>query len=243
MGPYANRDRLVVFDADGTIIDAFGAIAQTFLQHGMALGDLERFQKRRRLLKYLGGLREFPNNLRRQFGKQSRKQLLTTLTDYYRDEARLYPGIVELLHTLLDAPNVRVGLITRNVTIDPQETLGCLFRRHGVDLGDFDHFACLPLREQKTGELRRARERLAVSPARTIACGDEHGDYLAAIAAGVYPLIVSYGFEDRARLHEGFGVPVEQIADSPAEFCAHLLHALDLPEAGSSGQGSLMAAA
>ena len=229
--------------ANSPVIDAFGAIAETFLQHGMALGDLGRFQKRRRLLKYLGGLREFPNNLRRQFGKQSRKQLLSSLTEYYREEARLYPGIVDLLRALLDAPGIRVGLITRNVTIDPQETLARLFHRHGIDLGEFDHFACLPLHEQKTGELRRARERLQVSPARTIACGDEHGDYLAAIGAGVYPLIVSYGFEDRARLNEGYGVPAEQIADSPAEFCAHLLHALDLSAAGSSGQGSLMVAA
>ena len=61
---YANRERLVIFDADGTIIDAFHAIEQTFLTHGMAIGDLERFQKRRKLLKYLGGLREFPTNIR-----------------------------------------------------------------------------------------------------------------------------------------------------------------------------------
>ena len=47
MPAYASPNRLVIFDADGTIIDAFRAIEQTFLQHGMAIGDLERFQKRR----------------------------------------------------------------------------------------------------------------------------------------------------------------------------------------------------
>ena len=41
------RQHLVILDADGTTIDAFGAINRTFARHGMNLGDLERFQKRR----------------------------------------------------------------------------------------------------------------------------------------------------------------------------------------------------
>ncbi len=225
---YANRERLVIFDADGTIIDAFNAIEQTFLTHGMAIGDLERFQKRRKLLKYLGGLREFPTNLRRQFGKQNRKRLLATLTDFYRNEASLYPGIVSLLRVLLAAPDIRVGLVTRNVTVEPEVTLTCLFQRHGIDLGDFDYFACIPLREEKTGQLKLARERLAINPARAYACGDEYSDYMAAIGAGMYPFVVAYGFEDSERLIGDFGVPREVISTSPAEFSERLLHALDL---------------
>lgn len=229
---YANRERLVIFDADGTIIDAFQAIEQTFLTHGMAIGDLERFQKRRKLLKYLGGLREFPTNLRRQFGKQHRKRLLATLTEIYRNEASLYPGIVSLLRVLLAAPDIRVGLVTRNVTVEPEETLTCLFRRHGIDLGDFDYFSCIPLREEKTGQLKLARERLAINPARAYACGDEYSDYMAAISAGMYPFVVAYGFEDSERLISDFGVPREVISTSPAEFSERLLHALDLPAEG-----------
>lgn len=141
MGPYPNRDQLVIFDADGTTIDAFHAIEQSFLRHGMAIGDLERFQRRRKLFKYLGGLREFPNNLRQQFGKQNRKRLLETLTDFYRDEAVLYPGIAALLQTLIATPHVRIGMVTRNVTIDPEQTLRRLFARHAIDIDAFDHFA------------------------------------------------------------------------------------------------------
>jgi phosphoglycolate phosphatase len=47
MAQYKNMERLVIFDADGTTIDAFHAIQLTFLRHGMDIGDLERFQKRR----------------------------------------------------------------------------------------------------------------------------------------------------------------------------------------------------
>lgn len=229
MSAYANPNKLVIFDADGTIIDAFQAIEQTFLQHGMAIGDLERFQKRRKLLKYLGGLREFPTNLRKQFGKQSRKRLLATLTEFYRDDALLYPGIVALLHTLFADPGIYVGIVTRNVTLEPEETLRRLFARHGIDIRDFDFVACIPLGEDKTQELKRARERLGVNPARTYACGDEHSDYLAAIGAGIYPFVVAYGFEDRERLISGFGVPPEIVSASPEEFAGRLLHALDLP--------------
>jgi len=232
MPAYANPNRLVIFDADGTLIDAFRAIEQTFLRHGMAIGELERFQKRRKLLKYLGGLREFPTNLRKQFGKQSRKRLLATLTEFYRDEALLYPGIAKLLHTLFAEPGIHVGIVTRNVTVAPEETLRRLFARHGIDIGDFDYVACIALGEDKTDELKRARECLVVNPARTYACGDEHSDYLAAIRAGIYPFVVAYGFEDRERLISDFGVPHELVSASPEEFSERLLHALDLPAAG-----------
>jgi phosphoglycolate phosphatase len=228
MAEYKNLERLVIFDADGTTIDAFHAIELAFLQHGMDIGDLERFQRRRKLFKYLGGLREFPTNLRRQFGKQSRKRLLATLTDVYRHEARLYPGIESMLRTVLAVPDIRVGLITRNVTIEPKETLKCLFQRHGIDTGEFDYFACIPIKESKTEYLKHARQSFVINPARTYACGDEYSDYLAAIGAGTHPFVVSYGFEDSVRLTKKFGVPREVISTSPAEFVDRLLHALNL---------------
>lgn len=225
---YRSRDKLVIFDADGTTIDAFQAIATTFLRHGMDIGDLERFRKRRKLFKYLGGLRELPNNLRQQFGKQSRKKLLATLTEVYRHEARLFPGIAELITTLVDAPGIRVGLVTRNVTIEPEETLRQLFRRHGIDSEAFDYTACISLGEDKTTPIRAARQLFDINPARAHACGDEYRDYAAAIACGMHPLIASYGFEDAERLITGFGVPADVVVHSPAELAARLLHALDI---------------
>ena len=234
MAAYSTRERLVIFDADGTTVDAFHAIEATFLRHGMAIGDLDRFQKRRKLFKYLGGLREFPTNLRRQFGQQSRKQLLGTLTEVYRTEAELYPGIASLLQTLLAAQDVRVGLLTRNVTVEPEETLKQLFRRHDIDLSDFDYVACIPLGDDKTAEMKRVRALFAINPARAYACGDEFDDYLAAVGAGMHPFVVAYGSEDRLRLSERFGVPVELISATPADFSARLLDALDLPDGGSA---------
>lgn len=226
---YGSRDRLILFDADGTIVDAFSAIGAAFARNGMDIGDLVRFQKRRKLFKYLGGLREFPLNLKRQFGKQSRKRLLTSLTEIYREEAGLYPGLAELLRDLLAAPGVRVGLVTRNITHEPETTLKALFRRHGIDLDAFDFLACLPLNEDKTGQFKAARRQFDINPALAYACGDEHRDYAAALASGMYPFIVSYGFEDHARLTGNYKIPGEVVAESPAELCARVRHTFALP--------------
>ena len=86
------NERLVVLDADGTTINAFDAIGKTFALHGMGLGDLMRFQKRHNIFKYLGGLKEFPVNLRQQMSKKKRKVLIKTLTEIYREEGVCMPA-------------------------------------------------------------------------------------------------------------------------------------------------------
>ena len=228
---YTSRDRLIIFDADGTTIDAFGAIDKTFSRHGMDIGGLENFQKRRRLFKYLGGIREFPVNLKKQFGSQSRKKLLATLTEVYRNDADLYPGIAALFSDLIAAPDIRVGLVTRNITNDAEQTLRALFARSGVDLNALDFVHRIAVRDDKASQFKRMREQFDINPARCFTCGDEHHDYLAAIASGMQPFIVSYGFEGYQRLAVKFGIPSEVIARTPEIVCQRIRHALDLPAA------------
>ncbi|HEX8979998.1 MAG TPA: HAD family hydrolase [Parasulfuritortus sp.] len=225
---YRSKDRLIIVDADGTLIDAFAAIGTAFAQHGMNLGDLDRFQKRRHLFKYLGGIKEFPRNLAKHMGKHARRELLDSLTEIYREEAQLYPGMAELVRDLVETPGIRVGMVTRNVCHEPDATLARLFDRHGLDAGRLDFMHCLTLREAKGPYFKAIRERLDINPARAYACGDEHKDYAAALAAGIQPFIVSYGFESHARLTSKFAIPEEVIARTPEELSARLRHALDL---------------
>ena len=226
---YGSKDRLVILDLDGTLIDSFYALELTFERHGMDIGDLQRFQRRRKVLKYLGGLREFPRNLRRQLSKENRKQLKHTLTEIYRSEARVFPAVAALLQALIDTPDIRVGIVSRNVTTDPEETVRLVLERHGIDSHQLDFLTCIPLGEEKAAHFQAIRERFGINPSRAYACGDEYRDYTSAIGAGMHPFVVSYGFEDYERLAGNFGIPAELIAKSPHELVFRVCHALDLP--------------
>ncbi len=229
---YGRHRRLLILDADGTTIDAYSAIEAAFSLHGLSLGDEPRFQKRHHLFKYLGGLKEFPSILGRNLRKSSRAKIVQTLTDVYRSEARLYDGVAELIQSLVATPDVVVGLVTRNITNEPLETLGQLFKRHDIDIRELDFVAHIPLSETKTAQFRQIREQYVVNPALAYVCGDEHKDYLAALGTGMHPFMVSYGFEDHARLTGKFEIPAEIISRTPAELCERVSHALMLRPAG-----------
>ncbi|HSY26777.1 MAG TPA: HAD hydrolase-like protein [Burkholderiaceae bacterium] len=225
---FNSNKRLVILDADGTTIDAYTAIDKAFSLHGMALGDQERFQRRRHLFKYLGGLKEFPANLKKQLGKQKRKELISTLTEVYREEAQLYSGIAEMVQTLIDAPDVVVGMVTRNITNDPKQTLRLLFERHNIDVDALNFLVHIPLSDEKTNYFKAARLEYEINPALSYICGDEYKDYLAAMGSGMHPFMVSYGFEDIKRLTQKFNVPEEIISRTSDELNQRLLHALGL---------------
>lgn len=226
--PYTSNKRLIILDADGTTIDAYKAIEKAFSHHGMDLGGEESFQKRHNIFKYLGGLKQFPSNLRKNISKQHRKQIVDTLTDVYRNDATLYSGIPDFIRRLMAAPDVIVGLVTRNITNEPLETLGRLFARHDINIADFDFLVHVPLEEKKTLHFRQIREQFSVNPARAGICGDENKDYVAAVNTGMHPYIVSYGFENYARLTQKFEIPEEIISRTPKELCERVLHGLGI---------------
>jgi phosphoglycolate phosphatase len=223
-----STDNLIILDADGTTIDAFTAIERTFSHHRMNIGDLERFQKRRHLFKYLGGLKEFPKNLRQQLGKQKRTKLISTLTEIYREEALLYEHISPLVRSLIGRDGLRVGLITRNITSEPIVTLSRLFARHDIDVKELDFMIHLPLKEAKIDHFREVRDRYRINPAKVYACGDEKKDFEAAVGTGAHPFMVSYGFEDFERLTGKIGVPPEIISRMPSDLKERVSHALAL---------------
>ncbi|MGD2118187.1 MAG: HAD hydrolase-like protein [Chromatiales bacterium] len=224
-----SSDRLIILDADGTSIDAFNAIASTFAEHGMDIGDLSRFQKRHNLFKYLGGVKEFPKNLKKQLSTRNRQKLIATLTEVYREQACLYPDMREFIAELVAEPGVKVGVVTRNITNEPIDTLRVLFQREGVDIDALDFLVHIPLKESKAAVFRDLRKQYCINPALSYMCGDEYKDYKAALAAGIHPFMVSYGFEDFERLTQKFEVPEDIICRASTELTDRVRHALGLP--------------
>ena len=110
-----------------------------------------------------------------------------------------------------------------------------VLERHDIVAERMDFIHCIPLGDEKTPQFRAVRERFGINPARAFACGDEYRDYAAAIETGMHPLIVSYGFEDHARLTDDYSVPDEVIARTPEELAARLRHALDLDDPADQG--------
>ncbi|MBT3037312.1 MAG: HAD hydrolase-like protein [Candidatus Thiodiazotropha sp. (ex Ctena orbiculata)] len=220
--------RLIILDADGTTVDAFKAINMAFKAHNMNIGDIQRFQDRRKIFKYIGGLKEMPINLRKQLKEKQRSALINTLTEIYREQARLFDGMGWLINRLVTQPDLRVGMITRNITIEPEKTLRKLYRRNGVDDSGLDFLIHLPLKKQKLTAFQAIRESLKVNPARAYATGDEKCDYVAAVGTGMHPFMVSFGFESYQRLTKKIGVPAALISRQPHELKQRILHALDL---------------
>jgi phosphoglycolate phosphatase len=136
--------------------------------------------------------------------------------------------MVALLQDLINTPDIRVGIVSRNVTIEPEQTLAIVLRRHGIDSDQLDFIKCIPLGDGKAPQFRRIREKYGINPLRTYVCGDEYHDYSEANATGLQSIIASYGFEDYQRLVESFNIPPEVIAKTPAEMANRLRHALDL---------------
>lgn len=223
-----SADRLIILDADGTTVDAFSAINETFALHDMDIGDIERFQNRRHIFKYLGGIRELPKNLRKQLKGHKRSAIIETLTGIYREQVNLYEGVDDLINRLLQAPDIRVGIISRNITNEPEETLQRLYRRNGVEIDALDFLITLPLKEDKTPAFRAIRETFGINPARAFASGDEKRDFLAAVGSGMHPFMVSYGFESFERLTRRIGIPEELISRHPEAFKRRILHTFDL---------------
>ena len=166
-----------------------------------------------------------------EFGIPGRKQSISrisTLTGIYREQVNLYEGVGDLINRLLQAPDIRVGIISRNITNEPEETLQRLYRRNGVEIDALDFLITLPLKEDKTPAFRAIRETFGINPARAFASGDEKRDFLAAVGSGMHPFMVSYGFESFERLTRKIGIPEELISRHPAAFKRRILHTFDL---------------
>jgi phosphoglycolate phosphatase len=204
---------LLVFDFDGLLVNSYSLIRETMAAFGLDVGDEDRFKNRRKFLKYFGGGKELLNNLV-NFALPKTRKLRAQLTECYRESGAVYPEFLPLLNAAIANPTVHCGILSRNYTLEPGPTMRAVLKRSGVAEDDLDFVIPIPVGIGKTDVLAGLWSSRYFD---AVLCGDEIGDYHAAVSAHYAPLIGSYGFDTRNRLIKHGELPAEVIHDSPAE--------------------------
>jgi hypothetical protein len=213
------KDILVVLDFDGFLINSYKLLKITFEQFGLNIGDEERFKHRRKFLKYLGGGKELLRNLV-AYSLPKQKKIREVLTEVYQEDGRIYKEFVPLINEMVAQPALHVGIISRNFTHAPGNTIRTVLGNSEVNHEGLDFLIPIGIGVKKHAVLEGMR-----SPhyRRCLFGADEIGDYRAAVDTGYdCILMASYGFDKKERLLDEGGIPAEDIFDTPRELVRQL---------------------
>jgi len=206
------KETLVVLDFDGLLINSYKLLKITFMHCGLDIGDEDRFQNRRKFLKYVGGGKELIGNLVK-LSLPKKKLIREQLTETYWNEGEIYPEFTTLINDMIDSPDVHVGIVSRNFTLHPGKTIRQVLRNSKVNEGAIDFIIPISTGVKKGNVLEGMK---SPSYKNCIFAADEISDYRAAYETGYNKIfMVSYGFDTKERLIEKGGIPEEIIFDSP----------------------------
>jgi phosphoglycolate phosphatase len=224
------KDTLVVLDFDGFLVNSYGLLHATFRHFGLDIGDEERFRHRRKFLKYLGGGKEFIRNFV-AYSLPKKEKIRNRLTEIYQKEGRIYPPFVPLINRMIKSPDIHVGVISRNFTLNPGRTIRTVLRNSLVDEHDLDFVIPIPVGAKKYDVLegmKSHRYRQCIFGA------DEISDYNAAVDTGYNKILMAgYGFDNRQRLVSQGEIPPDIIFDTPDELALQLSGLIGRSKSGS----------
>ena len=195
---------LVMYDLDGTLVDSVPGLA---LAVDRALEEMGEQAAGEPLVRtWVGGGQRLLVKQAMEFAKLSEDQLeqgIALFRKHYRDTANhelaLFPGVQTLLEFFKEA-----GVTQTIVTNKPLEFVPDMLSALGVS----DYFAdslggeCLPERKPKPLMLQTMMERFSATSANSLMVGDSSNDLIAAQAAGVPCLAVTYGYHRNVYLSQ-----------------------------------------
>jgi len=215
----ARKEYLLVLDFDGFLINSYSLLKATFEEFGLDIGDESRFKNRRKFMKYLGGGREFLRNLVK-YSLPKKKKIRQQLTEQYVEHGIIYSEFVPLLNRLITSPAVHIGIISRNYTLTPGETIRAVLKNSDVDEADLDFVIPIPTGVKKNDVLTAMK---SSRYSQTWFGGDEVGDFHAACETGYDNILIgSYGFDTEKRLIDSGKVPESIIFPSPKKLVREL---------------------
>ncbi len=209
--------RAVLFDLDGTLVDAFADITAA-VNHGLrSLGLPERSIEEVRPL--VGdGLHALAARCLGERKADLAPRVVELLIEYYRehpaDFAHIYPGGVEVLRALR-RHGIRTAILSN--------------KRHEITMRVLDRLGLAPLIDTVAGEggdlgkkpdprgYREVLRRLSLEARESVMVGDGEPDAQVARNVGARFLGVSYGLLPRARLMElGAVAVIDNLGELPA---------------------------
>lgn len=197
---YSAAMDLILFDLDGTLINSeailLAAQVETFNRHGLAHPGREAGLGVVGLtldiaLMRLGGLPAPDAALTATYKEVFGAMRLSAHADSAMDEP-LYPGVAETLAALAARPGLKLGIATGK----SRRGAEYIVERHGWER----LFATIQTADDAPskphpGMIQRAMQETGAQPARTAMVGDSSFDIEMAVAAGVVPVAVSWGFQ------------------------------------------------
>ena len=213
----------VVFDLDGTLADTAedlsDAMNRVLRGRGFAVHDVDAYKQ------MVGkGIRNLvtvalPPGARDEATVTAcNDELLADYGEHCLVKTRLYPGITELLGAL-KAEGIPLAVFSNKAEDLTRRIVGAL-TAPGVFVAVVGARAGRPLKPDPTPALRLA-ELLGSAPARVAYVGDSDTDMRTAVAAGMQPVGVSWGFRSPAELVE-HGAAV--VLDHPTQLLDLLHH-------------------
>lgn len=202
---YSARMDLVIFDLDGTLINSeailLAAQVETFVRHGLVHPGREAGLGVIGLtlnlaLMRLGGLALPDEALTATYKEVFGAMRQQALSDASLDEP-LFPGVTETLAGLAARPGLKLGIATGK----SRRGADHIVDRHGwgglfATIQTADDAPSKP----DPGMILQAMAETGARPARTLMVGDSSFDMEMAVAAGVTPIAVSWGFQPVAAL-------------------------------------------
>jgi phosphoglycolate phosphatase len=196
---------LVIFDLDGTLIDSaaiiLGAQYETFARCGRVHPGREAGLGIVGLtldiaLARLAGLDEPDDHLTETYRQVFNGMRVRAETDPALAEP-FFPGVEDMLETLAARPGLKLGIATGK----SRRGLDYIVERHGWQklFTTFQSADDAPSKPHP-GMIQRAMSETGVRPERTAMVGDSSFDIEMAVAAGVAPIAVSWGFQPVASL-------------------------------------------
>ena len=196
---------LIIFDLDGTLINSEAIILGTQVEAFRRCGRVHPGREAGLgivgltldiAMARLAGLDEPDDVLTETYREVFNAMRLQAATDPSLDEP-LYPGVAETLLELKRRSGLKLGIATGK----SRKGLDFAVERHGWQ-GLFDTVQSADDAPSKPhpGMILRAMAETGAAPERTAMVGDSSFDIEMAVAAGVTPVAVSWGFQPVAKL-------------------------------------------